>query len=255
MSDRQRMLVAVAHPDDETFGCGSLVAHAAARDVDVTILCATRGEAGSPAPGSGIEVADLPAVREAELHEAAALLGAGRVRLLTHRDSGMDGEPAAGTLCATAADDLASEIAAVVDDVQPHVVVTLDGSDGHRDHVRMRDATLQAVESARWQAERAYLHCLPRRLMQQWVDELHEKEPGSNYLHLGELGTPDEDISTVIDTSGLLDLRERAIAVHASQVSPYEVMEPDLRRAFLSAEHLRRVRPSLGADERRTDLF
>ena len=255
MSDTRRMLLAVAHPDDETFGCGSLVAHAAARDVDVTILCATRGEAGSPAPGSGLEVADLPVVREAELHEAAALLGAREVRLLAHRDSGMEGEPAPGTLCATTVEGLAPEIAAVVDDVQPHVVVTLDGSDGHRDHLRMRDATLLAVESARWRTESVYLHCLPRRLMRRWVEELHAKEPGSNYLHLGELGTPDEDITTVVDTSALLDLRERAIAVHASQVSPYEVMEPDLRRAFLGAEHLRQVRPSPNAAVRASGVF
>lgn len=241
--DGQRMVVAVAHPDDETFGCGSLIAYAAARGVEVTIVCATRGEAGSPAPGSGIDAADLAVVRADELHQAATMLGAHRVVLLSYRDSGMDGEPAPGTLCAGSLPGLVTELAALVDEVRPHVIVTLDGSDGHRDHVRMREAMLLAFKQSSWQVERVYLHCLPRRLMRQWVDRLHAKEPGSNYLHLGQLGTPDDELTTVIDTSALLDLRERAIAVHASQVSPYEVMEPDLRRAFLTAEHLLRVHP------------
>ena len=42
-----RWLVVVAHPDDESFGCGSLIARAAACGAHVTIVCATRGEAAT----------------------------------------------------------------------------------------------------------------------------------------------------------------------------------------------------------------
>jgi LmbE family N-acetylglucosaminyl deacetylase len=84
-----RLLVVVAHPDDESFGCGSILAHAAASGHETAVLCATRGEAGE----SRIDTADIAGLREAELRAAAAILGVGLVRLLDHQDSGMAGEP------------------------------------------------------------------------------------------------------------------------------------------------------------------
>src|SRR3954447_14239186 len=95
-----RLLVVVAHPDDETFGCGSVLAHAAARGATVAVCCATRGEAGEPAPDSGVGIEDLGVVREAELRAAAAHLGVERVDVLDDADSGMEGDPPAGSLAA-----------------------------------------------------------------------------------------------------------------------------------------------------------
>ena len=89
----ERMLVVVAHPDDESFGCGSILAHAAVGGVDTIVCCATRGEAGSPIPMSGGP--RLAAVRERELRAAADLLDVGRVVVLDYEDSGM---PARSTI-------------------------------------------------------------------------------------------------------------------------------------------------------------
>lgn len=253
--DRVRMLVVVAHPDDETFGCGSLLAHAAARGVSTVVACATRGEAGSPPPDRGLEGADLAARREAELRDAAALVGVERVELFSWTDSGMDGEPPPRSLAAAPLEAVAAEVVALIDEVRPAVVVTLDASDGHRDHVHIRDATVRAVESASWPVARLYLHCLPQRLMRKWVDALRREHPESQHLGLGDLGTPEEQITTVIDTTELLELRERAIAVHRSQTSPYEVMPAELRREFLTAERLRRLRPAWTGGTVETEIF
>ncbi len=242
-ADVQRLLVVVAHPDDETFGTGSLLAHASRAGVVVTVACATRGEAGDPTPGSVADGSTLADVREAELHAAAALLGVDDVVVWDWKDSGMDGVPEADTLCGSSLDDVVAAVADLVEDRRPTVVVTLDGSDGHRDHARVRDATLAASAATSWSPSRVYLHCLPRRLMRRWEAELRRRNPDAAHLGVGELGTPDDQVTTLLDTSDLLDLRERAMAAHASQTPPYDVMPPDLRRDFLATDALRRVHP------------
>src|SRR4029078_9214597 len=93
----RRLLGIVAPPDDEAFGCGSLIALSAQQGVEVTVCCATRGEAGE-APDWLPAGASLAEVRERELRAAGELLGVSRVVLLDFADSGMEGEAASGTL-------------------------------------------------------------------------------------------------------------------------------------------------------------
>ena len=45
-----RLLVVMAHPDDETFRCGGTLALLVRQGVSIQVLTATRGEAGSPDP-------------------------------------------------------------------------------------------------------------------------------------------------------------------------------------------------------------
>ncbi|WP_395695718.1 PIG-L deacetylase family protein [Nocardioides sp.] len=236
--DPPRLLLAVAHPDDETFGCGSVLAHASSLGWETTVLCATRGEAGEPAPGFDLAGRPLAEHRERELWAAAALLGVTRLALLDFLDSGMDGDPVPGTLCA--ADPLAvtDAVRTVAEDVDPDVVLTLDAADGHRDHARMRDA---AVAVATERGVPAYLQALPRSLMDRWVAHMVTARPEMAHLQYAELGTPDEEVTVVLDSSEHLAVREQAIALHASQTSPYEGLPPDLRRDFLARDHLVRA--------------
>ena len=241
----RRLLVTVAHPDDETFGCGSVLLHAAANGVATTVCCATRGEAGEPADGSGVGRDRLGEVRERELRAAATLLGVERVEVLGFGDSGMDGDAPAGSLAAAAPEQVVAALRSVVDEVRPHVVVTLSADDGHRDHVRIREATLSAVEAVDWAVERVYLQCLPRTLLRQWAELEARRRPDSPYLDVDAagLGTPDEALTTIVDTSEHLLARRAAIACHRSQTSPFARLPEELERAFLGSDHLVRVRP------------
>jgi LmbE family N-acetylglucosaminyl deacetylase len=235
-----RLLVVVAHPDDESFGCGSVLAHAARSGHDTAVLCATRGEAGQ----SRIRTDDLGAAREAELHDAAHILGVGVVRLLDHVDSGMDGEAAHGTLVAADPDSVIAEVRSAIDELQPDVVVTLDASDGHRDHVVMRDATLAAVDTSQHRPGATYLWCLARSSMTRWANHMRVIGGGEGYVE-HELGTPDDEITTIVDVRAVLPTRWEAIHAHASQASPYDELPAELQDEFLATDRLQLLR---GAD-------
>lgn len=241
--ERARLMAVVAHPDDETFGCGSLLLHAAARGMTTAVGCATRGEAGEIAPGVVTSPGGLGALRERELAKAAEILNVSKLHLLGFHDSGMSGDAGAETLVGAELSVVRDEIVALLEDFRPTIVVTLDASDGHRDHTRIRDATLAAVEAATWRVERVYLHCLAQSLMRRWVEHMAATDPSWEHLRGDVPGTPDELITTIIDSTPHLDAREKAMRAHASQRSPYDGLPDDLRKAFLTTEQLRRVVP------------
>ena len=250
-----RLLVTVAHPDDETFGTGSVIAAAAQAGVEVTVCCATRGEAGE---GHGLPAgADLAAIREAELRAAGAILGVHRVVVLGYGDSGMDGTPAEGTLTAASTAEVAERVAAVIAEVQPDVVVTLDpaGTDGHRDHTAIGQATIQACQAL--PALRVYAWTVRRSVLARWFAELEKVRPGSAHLDLDRegLGRPDPDITTVLDHRDLRALRARAMAAHASQTAPFDDMAADLRDEFLDTDCLVRIQPAWAGGEIEHALF
>lgn len=230
-----RLQVVVAHPDDETFGCGSLLLRAWAAGATTSVVCATAGQAGEVAPGVTVPAQGLGALREAELREAARLMGVRRVELLGFDDSGMGGDPGPGTLVAAPFEDVVARVAAAVDAFSPTCLLTLDASDGHRDHVRIRDA-VRAVASAR--GLRVWLQCIPRSFMQRWAEHMRTVDPSSPYLHLGELGTPDEQVTTVLDSHEFVERRWQAIRAHRSQTSPFEGLPDALAREVLEHDHL-----------------
>jgi LmbE family N-acetylglucosaminyl deacetylase len=235
----EHLVVVVAHPDDETFGCGSLIAQAAAAGGRVTVVCATRGEEGERVADPTTDHLPLGVVRERELRDAAAVLGADHVVVLDHRDSGWDGALPEGALCSVPIGTVADELTGILSRLAPDVVLTIDGSDGHRDHAHIRDALDEARTrpAQRWRLVRVGL---ANSLMRRWVDEMRARDAGGPYvdIDIDQLGTPDIEL-TAIDVSAWYEVRERGIACHRSQHSPYEGLSPELRRAFLCTTYVR----------------
>lgn len=238
-----RLQVVVAHPDDETFGCGGLLLHARAVGFDTFVTCATRGEAGEDHDGrSGTELGE---VRAAELRQAADVLGVSAVELLDFADSGMAGPASDRSLVGA---DLGEVVAAVAESmrrVRPDAVLTLDASDGHRDHERIRAATLLAA--AEVGVATVHLSCLPASLMREWVERMRAEQPDKEHVRDADepaLGTPDAEISTLVDVREHRARLALAMAEHASQDSPYEDLPADLRDAFLDTARARRITPT-----------
>jgi N-acetyl-1-D-myo-inositol-2-amino-2-deoxy-alpha-D-glucopyranoside deacetylase len=231
------LLVVIAHPDDESFGCGSLLAHAAANGHETAVVCATRGEAGE----SRVATDDLAALRQEELRTAAGILGVGTLRILGYVDSGMDGEPTPGTLVTADANTIVEQVRSVIDELRPDVIVTLDAADGHRDHAAIRDATLAAVDGAAHAPAATYLMCLARSSMVRWIEHMRIIGGGEAYM-APDLGTPDDEITLVVDVTEQLPTRWAAIRAHASQASPYDDLPPELQHEFLAFDRLSLVR-------------
>jgi LmbE family N-acetylglucosaminyl deacetylase len=78
----------VAHPDDETFGLGALLAHLADEGREVRLLCFTHGEASTLGAAE-----ELGEVRRRELYDAARVLGVAQVTLLDLADGSLDDVP------------------------------------------------------------------------------------------------------------------------------------------------------------------
>jgi LmbE family N-acetylglucosaminyl deacetylase len=250
------MLVAVAHPDDETFGTGSVIAHAAAQGVHVTVLCATRGEAGEDTSRTTSGPEELARVREAELRSAAALLGASEVVLLDFADSGFDGPMPAGALADAPISDVVSRIADTITRTEPDVVVCFDSEyiRDHRDHIRMGEATVVAFANAATPGARLYAWSLPRSMMDEWQANLKELGLLEAYVDI-EMGRPDDQFTTLIDVSYLADKRWAAIQEHKTQTSPFHGLEPELRARFVGRDHFVRLVPAWNGGPIETSLF
>ena len=72
------------------------------------------------------------------------------------------------------------------------------------------------------------------------------KDTAAAYVELPDIGTPDQQFTTVLDTSAHFAARQGVIALHRSQTSPYDGLPADLTWAFLASDHLVRVSPAWG---------
>ena len=235
----QRGLLAVfAHPDDETFGAGGVMALAAAQGLPVRLICATNGDEGAEPDESGDHAMD-PEIRIRELRCACEALGIEPPILLGYRDSGMEnwaGGPKPGALVLADRDEVVERVMAEMRRFRPAVVVTFDpgGGYGHPDHRRISEVTTEAFR--RLQAEPGapvalYHQAMPRswaeRMVAEWskADEKPDAKPPTEDDLLQrrrflELARPDDEVSTRIDVSSVLERKMQAFACHASQIRP-----------------------------------
>ena len=138
---RCRLLGVFAHPDDETFCAGGTFARYAEQGAEIMLVSATRGQAGQIRDAAAGNRRTIAAVREAELRLACERLGITKVRCLHHVD---------GTLADAGFPALVDEVAEVIGEFRPDVVITFgpDGGYGHPDHVTISAVTTAACQRA-----------------------------------------------------------------------------------------------------------
>lgn len=146
-TDLGTILSVWAHPDDETYLAGGLMA--AARDAGQRVVCvsATAGELGTDDPGAW-PPERLGRVRRLEAAAAMAVLGVQEHHVLGLPDGGLDDLDAIGP----------GRIADLIDVVRPDTIVTFgpDGATFHPDHVAVHRWTTVAWDRSGRRARLLY---------------------------------------------------------------------------------------------------
>lgn len=231
------VLVVAAHPDDDCFIAGGLVAmHATDPAMRFVLVHATCGEAGStdvgfPAPGTSA----LAQTRVHEVDRSWQVLGRRPDR---HEWLGF----ADGRL-AESVDELTARIATIIGDEQPDVVVTFgpDGLTGHPDHAAVSAATTAAFEDRLAGSERPHrlVHAaIPQGQLDFWYDRLVSNGWTLTPEHRNSLsGVPDEAIGLVVDCTPVVGQVTDALAEHRSQAHIFRRIPEPFLRARLSTLH------------------
>jgi len=210
-----------AHPDDETYLCGGLMARAVRAGDRVACITATRGELGSPDEQRWPNGAPLAAVRTAEMETALAILGVTEHHWLDYPDGGC----AAGDQ-----DEAVRRVVAVMEEVRPDTVLTFgpDGMTGHDDH----------KAACRWATEAFGSVGIPGAVLAyatktpEWLGRFRARLDAFNVFMGAEPPCTDAaDLLFGVTLEGdLLDTKVRAIRAMTSQVEP---LVQGLGEAFL----------------------
>jgi LmbE family N-acetylglucosaminyl deacetylase len=236
---RPRVLVVLAHPDDESFGAGGTLALYAWCGAEVHLVCATGGEEGEMAPELLEGYGSTAERRAAELDCAARALGLASVTMLGYRDSGMPGAEAnrhPQALFAQSLETVAARVTAEIRRVRPHVVITFDPIGGYRhpDHIAIQQATELAFYTAgdparypgnllAYAPQKLYFQTFSRGLLRLavWLMPLFGRDPrrfGTNGdIDLASLAEVEFPVHAVIDFLPVAKAREQAGACHVSQ--------------------------------------
>lgn len=273
-----RLLIAYAHPDDESFGLGAMIAAYVARGIEVTLICATNGERGAVKPEFLEGFDSVKALRLFELDKAVKVLGLQRLVLLDYKDSGMMGsETAEDPDCLWQAPqaEVTRRVVEVLRDVRPQVVVTFNkyGGYGHPDHIAIQRAATDAFYLAGdAQYDTGQPPYAPQKLYYSGISEFTIRAGiwlmrlrGQDPHHVGR--NKDIDIVKILDNTDpvhatveighYLEAGDAASACHASQLGSRFVRLPrPIRRRVQSRQGFTRVYPAPAADRiDERDLF
>jgi LmbE family N-acetylglucosaminyl deacetylase len=211
----RRLLILLAHPDDETFGPGGTIARYAREGVDVRLATATRGEAGQLGDPPLTDREGLGAFRERELREAASVLGIREVEFYGFGD---------GRLADTPFEVILERAVRSIRRFRPQVLVGFgpDGVSGHPDHVVMCEVAAAAYEAA---ADPSRFPGHSDEGLASWaVPKLYRFEVGQNVFDAWNVplkGVPPDTLTTFIDTSETVDAKIEAFYRHGTQAKDY----------------------------------
>ena len=219
----KRLLVLLAHPDDEAFGSAGSFAFLTDRGATVTLIDATRGEAGEISDPMLATPQNLGEVREQELRTAMERVGVTDVRFLDYRDSGMAGteenkNPRAFMNANPA--DVAAQLRDVIDDLKPDAALTFgpDGIYGHPDHKMISRTATAAVLTATWETPALYYFVIAREFFEEMAAQKIGPFADMDQSTVATMGTPSAEIDVWVNVAPYVERKSAAIMAHRTQM-------------------------------------
>ena len=267
--NRELTLMAVhAHPDDECLSTGGVLARHAGEGVRTVLVTCTNGEQGD-GPGGvkpgdpGHDPDDVAERRLAELRESVQHLGVSHLELLGYRDSGMEGwetnhHPDA--FANVPVEVAAGRLATLIEKYRPQVIVTYDETGGsgynHPDHVQAHRITVAATESTGI-PDKLYYTAIPRSSIKRMFEFMRESGVELDFEPSDDFGTPDEQVTTVVDVSDHVESKLKALRSHESQGENifFLRMPQEAQQQAFSHEAFIRVQNRVPAPDHEDDLF
>ena len=189
-----RVVVAIfAHPDDEAFGPSGTITKLA-KNHDVYVLCATRGEAGG-------NLKNIGKVREKALRCSAQILGVKEVYFLGFAD---------GTLSNSLYHRLAAKIEQKLKLLKPQTVLTFEprGISGHIDHITVSLATTYVF----------YKLPFVQKLLYFCISE-EERKLVNDYFIYFPPGYKKSQIDQIVDVTYVWESKVQSMMCHKSQIA------------------------------------
>lgn len=233
----KKLMAIFAHPDDEGAVSGALYYYAT-RGVEVTLVCATRGEVGEISDPSLATPETLGEVRQRELAKSCAALKVRNLEFLDFRDSGMVGtaeneDPRA--LIQANPDEAIGRIVGLMRQYQPDVIITFEpfGWYGHPDHQIISKWVTEAYAKASdpdafpergrpYQPQRLFYAVLPisafQKIVQMAIEQgfIEEGGFGSDIPMEQQLAT-ETAVTHILDVNHLYDIKQTAMYAHQTQ--------------------------------------
>jgi LmbE family N-acetylglucosaminyl deacetylase len=215
------LLFSFAHPDDESFSAAGTAMKFAAEGARIVLVTATRGQKGKCGDPPVCAREEIAPTREAELREAARIIGFDALHILDYEDQALASAPP---------EEIRATLVTIIRREKPDVVFTFDpnGFNVHADHIAISRFTAEAVAAAtdpRWLPEAGEAHVAARLL---WTPLVPPWE-AARLLHLRD--TPSVDF--LFDVSAWTERRIAALRAHRTQhqsIDRHFFNQPDLDR-------------------------
>lgn len=198
-----------AHPDDETYLSGGVMAAAAAGGQRVACVTATAGERGTSDPVRW-PPQRLARIRRRELAEALALLGVEEHTWLGYPDGGCR---------RVRPDEAVARLGRIIDEFRPDTILTFgpDGVTGHPDHITV----------GRWAHDAAAVADTDSRVLAaakdpDWIRRFEDLHEGFDVFRPGyPVPVPVGRLALSVALSDeVLDSKAAALRAQASQTAP-----------------------------------